>query len=124
VMENNDGDFLCPNCNKGHSTREQAEQCCEGSVEVLGFDTRVHYRRPPRHKDVIEALSTPGYAVRASALQCQIIEAAIIETDKSFDIPLKLERGRFLAGPVAVSYEQRADFLRRLFIKNGGPLVI
>ena len=34
-------------------------------VEILGVDNKVHYRRPHDHPDVVEAMNTEGYAVRA-----------------------------------------------------------
>lgn len=33
-------------------------------AEILGPSGRVHYRRPPNHPLVHEALNTPGYSVR------------------------------------------------------------
>lgn len=36
-------------------------------VEIIGPDGKVHYRRPPCHADVTEAMRTPGYAVRVVA---------------------------------------------------------
>lgn len=34
------------------------------SMEIVGPDGKVHYRRPDGHPDIAEALSTPGYSVR------------------------------------------------------------
>ncbi len=93
-------------------------------VEVLGFDTTVHYRRPANDPDVLESLRSIGYAVRGSVAAWMIIQEAICEANTSFDIPLKIERGRFLAGPVGVSYDNQIDFWRRLGIANGNVLVI
>lgn len=94
-------------------------------VEVLGFDAKVHYRRPANDPDVLEALRSIGYAVRGSAEAWMVIQDAVCESGCSFDIPLKIERGRFLAGPVGVSYEHQLDFWKRLFAENGvGALVI
>jgi hypothetical protein len=53
------------------------------------------------------------------------IQEAVCESNHSFDIPLRIERGRFLAGPIGVSYDNQLDFWKRLFAENGwGVLVI
>jgi len=95
------------------------------AVEVLGFDAKVHYRRPADDPDVLEALRSIGYAVRGSVGAWMVIQEAVCEANKSFDIPLKIERGRFLAGPVGVSPEHQMDFWRRLSVENNcGVLII
>ncbi len=33
-------------------------------AEIVGPDGKVHYRRPPGHADVTEAMQTQGYTVR------------------------------------------------------------
>jgi hypothetical protein len=94
-------------------------------VEILGFDAKVHYRRAANDPDVLEALSSPGYAVRGSVGAWMTIQEAVCESNHSFDIPLRIERGRFLAGPIGVSYDNQLDFWKRLFAENGcGVLVI
>jgi len=94
------------------------------AVEVLGFDAKVHYTRPADSADILEALSTPGYAVRGGAAAWSVIQEAMIESNQSFDVPLKFRMGKFLAGPVHVSPEHEMDFLKRLAVANGGILVI
>lgn len=93
-------------------------------VEVLGFDAKVRYRRPFNDPDVIEALQSIGYAVRGSVVAWMVIQEIICESGHSFDIPLKIERGRFLAGPIGVSPENQMDFWKRLAISNGNVLVV
>lgn len=93
-------------------------------VDVLGFDAKVHYRRPANDPDVLEALRSIGYAVRGSVSAWMVIQEAVCESDHSFDIPLKIERGRFLAGPVGVSPENQMDFWKRLGTANGNILVV
>jgi hypothetical protein len=36
----------------------------ETTVEIIGTDGKVHYRRPPGHPDIDRALATPGYTTR------------------------------------------------------------
>lgn len=97
----------------------------ETVVEVLGFDAKVHYRRAANHPLVLEALSTPGYSVRGSTAAWLVIQAAICESNVSFDMPVKIRHGKFLAGPVGVSPENQLDFYKRLSTENDcGELVI
>lgn len=93
-------------------------------VEVLGCDAMVRYRRAANDPDVLEVLRSIGYAVRGSVGAWMVIQEAICESGHSFDIPLKIERGRFLAGPVGVSPENQMDFWRRLAVANGNVLVV
>lgn len=107
--------------------RESACDCgkFDMTVEVLGFDAKVHYTRPADHPDVMEALDTPGYAIRGGVAAWSVIQEALVESNKSYDVELKFRMGRFLAGPVGVSSEHKLDFWRRLFAENGcGVLVI
>ena len=112
---------------RGDGCRKSACDCGKHDmiVEVLGFDAKVHYRRAASDPDVLEALRSIGYAVRGSVGAWMIIQEAICEADTSFDIPLKVERGRFLAGPVGVSYDNQIDFWKRLFAENDcGSLIV
>jgi hypothetical protein len=93
-------------------------------VEILGFDGKVHYRRPASALEVEQALRTPGYAVRGSIEDLPTVLKSVNESDRQFSFPLKIENGRFLAGPANVSHEEEQEFYRNLVAENSGPLVV
>lgn len=93
-------------------------------VEILGFDAKVHYSRPADHKDVLEALRTPGYAIRGHKDGLMVVWHIIMSQDRKYNFPVKLNNTRFLAGPIDCDPLLEEEFYDRLREVNGGELVV
>jgi hypothetical protein len=64
-------------------------------IEIWGPDGKVHYRRPPGHPDLAEALRRPGYSVSAAIRWLELTVDGLLDGKTEMDAVLTVKRGRF-----------------------------